>query len=835
MNKKTRKRYVAIALCSGLSLPVAAQVAVHYQKISQGPSDYQSRIVLKNTSSQPLEDGWTLYFSLLPQEVLNVSTPALQIRPVNSNFFAMTPTDSWKAVQPGDSVVFNASFGFKLYKTSQQPEGWFFVGRDGRPVAVDCSYGPYPDSEYQRGVDYKWQRFSTVRDVALSATDLVPSVKQARLLKGSCKLDAGFCLEAGSGVTTEGDLLKEKLQEVAHLDYNEKGARIVLRVDDQLKGMEAAGTVTYEGLPSAADEYYELTVDKKTITVKGRTPHAVWDGAMTLLALLRNPANKAALPCMEIKDQPDFAFRSFMLDVGRNFTPAKNVKQLIDVLAEYKLDYLHLHLVDDEGWRLEIPGLPELTEVGSRRGYTLDEHDRLHPGYDGNYDPTAPTVGNGYITRAEYIDLIRYARDRHVQIIPEIECPGHSRAAVKSMEARYYKYKDTDPQKATEYLLTDFADSSDYQRGSAQGYHDNVMNIGMLSTQHFLQHVLTEVVKMHREAGVALPVIHLGGDEVAAGSWKKSPVCQERMKELGFTTTEELSSWFYSNIIRMMDDSLGVKYAGWQEMLSNHPHLNTAYNRSRAFGVNCWNAVAEWNAADLLYNLANQGVPMIVSNVSNAYCDLAYSPCPDEPGLIWGGYVDEATTFNLLPYNPYRSQHDNVAGTAAYPWVSTPAGAKSLTDDGRHYIIGVQGQLWAETIRGPQWVEYQLFPKALGLLERGWNAHPAWEAVEGDEASKAYGDALNLWYAKLGKMEIPALTDRVNVHVTAPGLHYADGAVEANAPMTGGHIHYTIDGSDPTADSPVYASPVKMSKGTFKARFITDKGQQSGISAWVVE
>lgn len=835
MNKKMMKCCVTLSLCLGFSLPMAAQVAMHYQKMVQGKDGYQSRFVLKNTSGQPLKNDWTIYFSQLPQAVQNVGTTAVKIWPVNANFFAMAPTEAWTDLQPGDSLVFDASFGFKMYKTSQQPEGWFFVGSDGKPAAVPCTYAPFADSEYQRGVEYKWQRFSGVTDKALSPTDVLPAVKQARMLSGTCMLDKGFRLEADEAVAQEGRLLKEKLEEEARLSYNDKGVRIVLSVDNQLKGMDTAGTITYDGLPSPADEYYELTVGKKTITIKGCTPHAVWDGAMTLLALLRNPVNRASLACMEIKDQPDFAFRSMMLDVGRNFTPQKELKKMVDVLAEYKLDYLHLHLVDDEGWRLEIPGIPELTEVGSRRGYTTDERDCLYPGYDGNFDPEATTVGNGFISRAEYIELIKYAQARHVQIIPEIECPGHSRAAVKSMEARYYKYKDSDPQKAMEYLLTDFADSSDYEAGSAQGYRDNVMNIALPSTQRFLKHVLKEVAAMHREAGVPLPVIHLGGDEVAPGSWKKSPACHAKMRELGFTTTEELSSWFYSNLIKMMDDSLGVKFAGWQEMFSNHPHLNTAYNRSRAFGVNCWNAVAEWNAADLLFNLANQGVPMIVSNVSNTYCDLAYSANPDEPGLIWGGYVDEATPFNLLPYDPYRSQHDNVAGTATYSWKTTPEGAVSLTAEGRRNIIGVQGQLWAETIRGPQWMEYQLFPKALGVLERGWNAHPFWEAVQGEEAGKAYAEALNLWYAKIDKMELPALASRVNIHVTAPGLRYAGGAVEAAMPMTQGKIHYTVDGSEPTAVSPVYNGPVKMSKGTFKARFITNGGQQSAVSAWVVK
>ena len=228
------------------------------------------------------------------------------------------------------------------------------------------------------------------------------------------------------------------------------------------------------------------------------------------------------LEAMSIQDYPDLLYRGQMLDIARNYTTVDHLKKLIDILSSYKLNVLQFHFSDDEGWRLEIPGLEELTAIGSRRGHTTDEKDWLYPAYDGGYDPYAATSGNGYYTREEFIDLLRYAAERHVQVIPEIESPGHARAAIVAMNVRYKKYIDTDPEKAKEYLLSDLQDTSRYV--SAQAYTDNVMNVALPSTYRFMEKVIQEIVAMYKEAGAPLTTIHLGGDEVAKGAWMGSPL-----------------------------------------------------------------------------------------------------------------------------------------------------------------------------------------------------------------------------------------------------------------------------------------------------------------------
>src|SRR2546430_6711112 len=183
-----------------------------------------------------------------------------------------------------------------------------------------------------------------------------------------------------------------------------------------------------------------------------------------------------------------------MLDVARNFHPKAAVLRTLDLIARYKVNVFHLHLTDDEGWRIEMPSLPELTAVGARRGHTLDSGTHLPPAFGSGPDVDR-TWGSAFYSRADYVEILRYAAARHIEVIPEIEMPGHARAAIKSMEANQ------------QYRLNDPDDRSVYS--SAQGYHDNVMNPALESTYHFIERVVGELVAMHREAGVPLRHIYI--------------------------------------------------------------------------------------------------------------------------------------------------------------------------------------------------------------------------------------------------------------------------------------------------------------------------------------
>jgi hexosaminidase len=206
------------------------------------------------------------------------------------------------------------------------------------------------------------------------------------------------------------------------------------------------------------------------------------------------------------------------LDVARNFHGDKTVQKLMDMMSFYKLNKFHFHMTDDEGWRIEIPDLPELTGVGAHRGHTLSESECLLPSYGSGSDPKDPTSsGNGFYSRQEFIGLWGYAATRHIEVIPAIDFPGHARAAVRAMEVRYDHFKALgDMAKANEYLLTDWNDTSEYE--SVQLWKRNVVNIGLDSSYRFIEKVVDELMGMYAEAGVELSTIHVGGDEVPQGA-----------------------------------------------------------------------------------------------------------------------------------------------------------------------------------------------------------------------------------------------------------------------------------------------------------------------------
>ena len=599
----------------------------------------------------------------------------------------------------------------------------------------------------------------------------------------------------------EAKLLKEKLTGLYGLEVvGNASVKIVL--EELLDRKEAVN-----------DEYYTINIGDNLIKISAATPHGIFNGTQTLLSMLKGKQTPYLLEAVSIRDYPDLAYRGQMIDIARNFTAPENLKKLVDIFASYKLNVLHFHFCDDEAWRLEIPGLEELTAVGSRRGHTTDESQCLYPCYDGGYDPDAKTVGNGYYSREEFIDLLRYAAERHVRIVPEIESPGHARAAIVSMRARYNKYFETDPGKATEYMLSEPEDTSRYV--SVQYYTDNVMNVALPSTYRFMEKVIQELNAMYQEAGLSLYTVHLGGDEVPRGVWMGSPKCQELMKEKGMTKAHGLSEYFITQMADVMQKN-GLKFSGWQEVALGHTEEAHQQLRGQAAGVYCWNTVP--GSDEVVYQTANNGYPVILCNVGNFYMDMAYNGHPDERGLDWGGYVDESVSFSMLPFSIYRSLRVDMAGNPI-DLDNAEKGKTALTEIGKKHIMGVQGQLFAETIRSFDGVEYLLFPKILGLAERGWNAHPVWENLSGMREQQAFNQALALYYEKISKSEMPYWAKNgINFRLPQPGLLVKDGNLYANVAIDGAEVRYTTDGSEPTAQSTLWKEPVKCGSLVVKAK-----------------
>ena len=672
------------------------------------------------------------------------------------------------------------------------------------PVALKALPLPSPESMsgYPDATKIYESNLRLAGAPALVQSDILPSVKKVVAIEGdNVVLEGKVALAFPENFAGEAKLLKEKLTGLYGLEVvGNASVKIVL--EELLDRKEAVN-----------DEYYTINIGDNLIKISAATPHGIFNGTQTLLSMLKGKQTPYLLEAVSIRDYPDLAYRGQMIDIARNFTAPENLKKLVDIFASYKLNVLHFHFCDDEAWRLEIPGLEELTAVGSRRGHTTDESQCLYPCYDGGYDPDAKTVGNGYYSREEFIDLLKYAAERHVRIVPEIESPGHARAAIVSMKARYNKYFETDPGKATEYMLSEPEDTSRYV--SVQYYTDNVMNVALPSTYRFMEKVIQELNAMYQEAGLSLYTVHLGGDEVPRGVWMGSPKCQELMKEKGMTKAHGLSEYFITQMADVMQKN-GLKFSGWQEVALGHTEEAHQQLRGQAAGVYCWNTVP--GSDEVVYQTANNGYPVILCNVGNFYMDMAYNGHPDERGLDWGGYVDESVSFSMLPFSIYRSLRVDMAGNPI-DLDNAEKGKTALTEIGKKHIMGVQGQLFAETIRSFDGVEYLLFPKILGLAERGWNAHPVWENLSGMREQQAFNQALALYYEKISKSEMPYWAKNgINFRLPQPGLLVKDGNLYANVAIDGAEVRYTTDGSEPTAQSTLWKEPVKCGSLVVKAK-----------------
>ena len=398
-----------------------------------------------------------------------------------------------------------------------------------------------------------------------------------------------------------------------------------------------------------------------------------------------------------IEDWPVLGLRGFMLDVVRDFRTKDEVFKVLDIMASYKLNLLHFHLGDDESWCLEIPKLPELTAFSGHHelpDWDLKESKALKPTANGHIGNTT------FYTEEEYKEILQYAAERQIAVVPEFDAPGHSRAAIKAMQA-YEKRTGDDT-----YRLQDPADTSHYW--TAQDFTDNVLDPDLPGVYKFYGVVFDEVIRMHQEAGVPLPGIHIGGDEVPDGAWAG----RDRKK---------VKDTFTRGMVQLAQER-NLKLAGWQEMVENiEPETLEALKKQLLF-VNAWSTLNE--RADLPARLANAGIPVLLSNVQHAYVDLAYSDDPDDIGLHWGGYVDERKGYALPVYS--------------YPGLQKPEN-----------IVGAEALLWSENIRSLDNATYQMLPKALGVWERAWNPCTEWKDEE--EFQKDF----NEFYSIIVKKEMP--------------------------------------------------------------------------------
>ena len=807
--------------CGAGKQPPSSQLSLTWklEKDSVEARYFKNTFCLTNNGNKSLADNWVIYFNQTPIYYQQPINAPLEIECIGSTYYKMYPTEHYQALAPGETLSFTILSEGNVINVSSVPEGAYIVATDEKgkmlqPQNIPIEIGLFtPDAQWIRSKNsfpyadgnylYK-QNDDFSKPVDCDILSLFPTPKKVEKTGGVSTFSPKVGLKFDGVFKEEALLLKKQLTSQLGCTVSDKDEETII----ELKKTELPATC------QCPDEYYEIVIKNNLLTLKANDAHGIFNACQTLVALLDNmKLASSPLPNLHITDYPDMGHRGIMLDVARNFTKKTDLLKLIDILSFYKMNVLHLHLSDDEAWRVEIPGLEELTEIASRRGHTTDELTCLYPAYAWGWNEADTTsLANGYYSRSDFMDILKYAKERHIRIIPEIDIPGHSRAAIKAMNTRYRKYIDADQSKAEEYLLIDFADTSQYL--SAQNFTDNVINVAMPSTYRFLEKVIDEIGRMYQDAGVELPAFHVGGDEVPEGIWEGSSICRTFMKEHGLAKIRDLKDYFLEQILEMLDKR-NIQAVGWQDIVMKPDNtVNEHFRNSKVLNY-CWNTIPEQGGDEVPYKLANAGYPIILCNVGNFYLDMAYCYHVEEPGLRWGGYVDEYVTFDMLPFDIYKSLRRNLKGESVD--VKTASNGKQpLTKEGYKNIKGLSGQIWAETIRSFEQIEYYLFPKVFGLAERAWNAQPSW-ALSPD--SKVYADTKRKYNAGIVTYELPRLAKRgINFRVSPPGIIVKDGLLFVNTTNPNAVIRYTTDGSEPTENSVKWQTPIACDAPQIKAK-----------------
>ncbi|MEY9875464.1 hexosaminidase [Streptacidiphilus sp. MAP12-33] len=477
---------------------------------------------------------------------------------------------------------------------------------------------------------------------------------------GHYELTADTALAGGPGTERVAAWLRAELGAATGLPLLPGAGGIGLRLD-----------------PSLAAEGYRLAVDADGVRLSGGTAAGLFWGAQTLRQLLgpeayRRGGIKAdgwSLPHVTIEDAPRFGWRGVLLDVARHFLPKADVLRYVDLLAAHKLNVLHLHLTDDQGWRVEIRRYPRLTEVGSWR-------ERSMVGFrDAGRRDDRPH--GGYYTQDDLREIVAYAAARHVTVVPEIDIPGHSQAAIAAYP---------------ELGNHDVVDTSALRTFTDWGVNPNVLNVEE-STLRFYEHVLEEVLDLFPST-----FVHLGGDECPKDQWRASAAAQARIKELGLADEDELQSWFLRHFDRWLA-ARGRRLIGWDEILEG--------------GLAPGAAVSSWRGYEGGIAAARAGHDVVMCPEQHVYLDHRESGLDEEPIPV--GYV--RTLEDVYRYEPVPPELRQDAAAAGH-------------------VIGAQANLWTEFMDDARSVDYHAFPRLAAFAEVAWSELPR-EAGERDYAGFA--------------------------------------------------------------------------------------------------
>lgn len=770
---------------------------------------------IKNASGSLNDGNWKLYFHSI-RRILRIESDEFTLTNVNGDLHFIEPAENFQGFA---GEVKSASFVTEynhLIESDFMPRYWL-VREGAQPVLIPNTDEDTDESGYTTPItgDNAQAFNGEPAPVATSATRYVKNEAiqsivdvsnfsaddiQARIVPTPRLLNRGVGnLDISGGFSFAGTQLSAG--NIAALN-----ARMgLLGVSGNSVPLSATINAT---LPANG---YRLAVEAGGITLIGADRQALFNAAQSLLALVQ--IGTASIPFVNIEDEPRFTFRGMHLDVARNFQPVESVKSLLDQMAAYKLNTLHLHLSDDEGWRLEIASLPELTRIGGVRQFQLDEQGRvselggLMPQLGSG--PASNNRGSGFYSGAQFVELIQYAADREIRIIPEFDMPAHARAAVVAMRARAINLGAADD---INIRVDDPADTSRYR--TVQNYDDGILNPCVPGTYNFIRSVVTDVKALYTQAGQPLDVWHMGGDE--AGNifkgpgfngadinsadwdfpWERSPVCASFISDTtGVNALADLQPYFVRQVAEIVaNEGISTLFA-FQDIFDD---ISASELATQNVGVGFWEPISSGNGVNNINGFSNRGFQTVVGVPDFLYFDFPQEIHPEERGYYWATrFTDTRKVFGFAPENLPQNAETSV-NREGRDWSATG-------NEANQGFAGMQGYLWGETVRTPQQMEYMLYPRLLALAERAWHeANWELEYTPGQTFSASSGrvdkdNALNPEYALfahvLAVKELPKLDAAgIEYRIPVPGAIDSGGTLLMNSDFPGLQLEYSVDG-----------------------------------------
>ncbi|UDJ81012.1 beta-N-acetylhexosaminidase [Kosakonia oryzae] len=778
-------------------------------------------ITLTNKGEAVTDKDWTIYFHSI-RPILEVANDQFKVTHIMGDLHKLEPTDKFTgfpAKQAVEIPIVNEYW--QLFVTDVLPR--WYVTAEGATAKVIANTDTEDLFQFVTPLDGQWKRTPDDKNILMTAEarfeknsdvkalnlstlrgQIVPTPQEVKI--------SGQDVDLSKGVKLDLSALSADAQEAVKSRFALLGVKegsYPIRTEIAVKAF--AGDEAISGA-------YQLHIGANEAVITGFDQAGVFYGLQSLLSLIPS-SGEQKIARLEAKDAPRFDYRGIQLDVGRNFHSKDAVLRLLDQMSAYKLNKFHFHLTDDEGWRIEIPGLPELTDIGSKRCHDLSEKTCLLPQLGSG--PDSNNNGSGHFSRTDYIDILKYAKARQIEVIPEIDMPAHARAAVISMEARYDRLmKEGKEKEANQYRLLDPTDTSNttgVQFYNRTGY----LNPCLDSSRNFVDKVIGEIQQMHKEAGVPLNTWHFGGDEakniyLGAGytdqkkpeagkgiidqsnqdkPWAKSQVCQTMVKEGKVADVEHLSSYFGIEVSKLVKaHGIGTMQA-WQDGLKDAK--NAAEFATDHVNVNFWDTLY-WGGFDSVNDWANKGFRVIVSNPDYVYLDFPNEVHPAESGYYWGTrFSDERKIFSFAPDNMPQNAETSLDRDG------NPFNAKS--DKPWPGAYGLSAQLWSEVVRTDNQMEYMIYPRMIAVAERAWH-RAGWEQdyqagreYKGGETHLVDVKALDKDWTRfanlLGHRELAKLDKAgINYRLPVPGARVVGGKLEANTSFPGMVVEYSTDG-----------------------------------------